>query len=201
MRSHGFLDVKWWLKYKSLPILWRWFLQFLALMLIIAFIFAPKKRPIDYTDISFESSANSRLYFHNVRSFFYRIDTRSKAPMLIHRLKRRIPERDSLNLNFDIIRQSAADEAFIFSYLGNHFQNFDSLSLKFSAYADGESLSNLRNEDHFRIAAKTYSSFLKEEPIYLMQGSDTIQELFSDRAAFIDAEITLEDYFKLVQKN
>jgi len=193
--------VKWWLKYKSLPILWRWFLQFLALMLIIAFIFVPKKRPIDYTDITFETSANSRLYFHNVRSFFYRIDIRSKAPMLIYQLKRRVLERDSLNLNFDIIRQSAADEAFIFSHLGNHFKHLDSLSLHFTACADGEELSNLRNEDHFRIAAKTYTSFIKDEPIFLMRGSDTIQELFSDRAAFIDAEITLEDYFKLVQKN
>ena len=193
--------MKWWLKYKSLPVLWRWFLQFLVLMLIIAFIFAPKKRPIDYTDISFDSTANSRLYFHNVRSFFYRIDIRSKAPMLIYQLKRRIPERDSLNLNFDIIRQSAADEAFIFSHLGSHFKDLDSISLNFSAFADREELSNLRNEDHFRIAAKTYTSFIKEEPIFLMRGSDTIQELFSDRAAFIDAEITLEDYFKLVQKN
>ncbi len=201
MPYHGFLDVKWWLRYKSLPILWRWFLQFLALMLIIAFIFAPKKRPIDYTEISFESSANSRLYFHNVRSFFYRIDTRSKAPMLIHQLKRRVPERDSINLYFDIIRQSAGDEAFIFSQLGNHFKHLDSLSLQFSAFADREELSNLRNEDHFRIAAKTYTSFIKEEPIFLMRGSDTIQELFSEGAAFIDAEITLEDYFKLVQKN
>jgi hypothetical protein len=34
-----------------------------------------------------------------------------------------------------------------------------------------------------------------------MQGSDTIKELFSEGNAHADAEIVLEDYFKLVQKN
>lgn len=190
-----------WGKYKAISPLWRWFFQFLVVMILLALAFAPQKHAVDYNDVSFVSSANSRLYFHNVRSFFYRIDIRSKAPMLIYQLKRRVPERDSINLYFDIIRQSAGDEAFIFSQLGNHFKHLDSLSLQFSAFADREELSNLRNEDHFRIAAKTYTSFIKEEPIFLMRGSDTIQELFSEGAAFIDAEITLEDYFKLVQKN
>ncbi len=120
--------------------------------------------------------------------------------MLIYRLKRRVAQRDSLSLNFDIIRHPSSDDAFLYSYLGKGFATMDSLSLKFTEFEGREMLSNLRNEDHFRIAAKTYTSFINGKSIYLMQQSDTIQELFSDRAAYIDAEITLEDYFELVQK-
>ena len=169
-------------------------------MLLVAFIFAPQKQAVDYNDVSFTSSANSRLYFHNVRSFYYHIDKRSKSPMLIYRLKRRVPERDSLSLNFDIIRHPASDDAFIYSYLGKAYSSQDSLMLKFSAFQGSEKILNIRNEDHFRIAAKTYTSFINDESIYLMKGSDTISELFKDRSAYIDTEITLEDYFKLVQK-
>jgi len=189
-----------WQKYKSISPLWRWFFQFLVIMIFLALAFAPQRQSVDYSDVSFGSSANSRIYFHNVRSFYYHIDKRSKEPMLIYRLKRRVPERDSLSLNFDIIRHPASDDAFIYSYLGKGYAPEDSLELKFAAYEGREKLVNIRNENHFRIAAKTYISFINEEGVYLMQGSDTLKELFTDRAAYIDTEITLEDYFKLVQK-
>lgn len=189
-----------WGKYKAISPLWRWFFQFLVVMILLALAFAPQKHAVDYNDVSFVSSANSRLYFHNVRSFYYNIDKRSKEPMLIYRLKRRVPERDSLSLNFDIIRHPSSDDAFIYSYLGKAYAPEDSFALKFAAYEGKELLLNIRNENHFRIAAKTYTSFIKEEAIYLMRGSDTLKELFTDRSAYIDAEISLEDYFKLVQK-
>jgi len=191
----------WFEKYKNIPLLWRWFFQFLLTMLLIAWVFAPQKYAVNYADISFSSSANSRLYFHNVRSFYYHIDNRTKDPMLIYQLKRRDKQRDSLSLNFDIIRHPSTDDVFIYSYLGENFARYASLELKFEAYNGRESLVNIRNENHFSIAAKTYTSFIEEKAIYLMQGSDTLMELFSERAAIIDAEIVLEDYFKLVKKN
>jgi len=120
--------------------------------------------------------------------------------MLIYSLKRRVSERDSFSLNFDIIRNPTSDDAFIYSYLGKGYAPEDSLELLFAAYDGRETLLNIRNENHFRIAAKTYTSFIKEDLIYLMHGSDTIKELFTDQSAYIDTEITLEDYFKLVQK-
>jgi hypothetical protein len=188
-------------KYQTFPLLWRWFFQFLLIMIFIAFLFAPQKQVVDYNDINFESSANSRLYFHNVRSYYYQIDSYSKDPMLIYRLKRRATERDSVSLNFDIIRHPSADDSFVYSYLGSHFTMSDSLNLMFEAYQGRESLANLQKENHYRIAAKTYTSFIEEKAIFLMQGSDTIKELFSEGNARADAEIVLEDYFKLVQKN
>jgi hypothetical protein len=193
--------MNWWKRYKALPLLWRWFFQFLLIMTFIAFLFAPKKRAVDYNLISFESSANTRLYFHNVRSYYYHLDSRTKAPMLIYRLKRRDAKRDSLSLNFDIIRHPSADESFIYSYLGRGFEKYDSLSLSFEAFTERESLTNLQKENHYRIAAKTYTSFIQEKAVFLMQGSDTIKELYSEGNTFAETEVVLEDYFKLVQKN
>lgn len=192
---------KYWLKFRSLSLPLQWFSYFLVCILIMAIVFAPENKPVNYQEVSFKTSADSRLYFNNIRSYFYNRDIRSKAPASIYSLKRRIPERDSLGLNFDIVHYPGAEEAYIFASAGRAFEQYDSLYVLFDKYPEGEILTGIRSEGHFRIAAKTYSSILGNQAVYLASSQDTIIQLFTSKASLLDAEITLEDYFKLTLKN
>lgn len=193
---------KYWEKFRALPLPAQWLVYFVLGLLILSFLFAPEVKPVDYRDISFSTTADSRLYFNNIRSYYYHIDNRSKAPTAIYNLKRRSPERDSTNLNFSIIHYPGAEEVFIFSALGKAYEQYENLKVSFIKYPnEAERLNGIDREGHFRIAAKSYSSILDNQAVFLLNGSDTICQLFADKASLLDAEITLEDYFKLTLKN
>ncbi len=185
---------------ESSPLI-KGFLIFLVLAIGLAVSTAPKPIPVDYREVSFKTSSDSRIYFHNVRSYYYDIDRLSKRPMEIYRLKRIGEERASESLNFDIIRAAAIDEAFIFARVGTAYEQCDSLTVKFEKYPEAEDLTLINSERNFQIAAKVYTSILESRPVYLCCGSDTLKQLYVDKASQLDAEIALEDYFRLTLKN
>jgi len=190
-----------WEKWQALIPPLRWLLVFVVLAFGAAFFFAPKAKVVNYQELSYATSSDSRLYFNNIRSYYYHIDNLSKKPMEILRLKRLGSERDQGNLNFALIRYPAGDQYFVLAEPGSDFEQCDSLRLVFSEYPDSE-LHRLSNaEIHFEIAAKVYSSLIKQESIYLCCGRDTLKQLYQDQAERLDAEIALEDYFKLTLKN
>lgn len=175
-------------------------LIFIFGLLTLSFLFAPRPKPVDYTLVNFDTSADSRIYFNNIRSYYYRIDGQSKKPMVIYRLKKRSAALDSSSLQFNIILNPQADQAFAFAKLGANFEQYDSLKVKFIDY-QVNSLSNMNSEDHYQLAAKVYSSLLKNQKIHLIHRSDTLKRLYADKVAQLSVETTLEDYFKLVNKN
>lgn len=179
----------------------KWLLAFVGFALALSFLFAPEPQVVDYEAVSFNTTSDSRLYFNNVRSYFYKIDRFSKKPMQIFRLKRRVPERDSLSINFSIAHYPGAEQAFIIVEPGKAYEQCDSLVVKFDKYPDSEPLKLINGEQQFKLAAKVYSSLLEDSGIFLCCGSDTLQRLYQDKSSQLDAEIVLEDYFKLTLKN
>lgn len=188
-------------KIHKLPPPIKWLALVIGLLISLAILTAPEPKPVDYKAVSFETSSDSRIYFHNIRSYYYDIDRFSKKPMEIYRLKRRTKADDKERINFDIIRAAGMEQAFIYTNVGAKFRECDSLSLAFEMYPLEKSLQLLNSEDHFEIAAMVYTSLLSKKSIYLLCQSDTFKELYLDKAAQLDAEITLEDYFRLVLKN
>lgn len=192
--------MKWWKKFRRLNPPVQWLFVFIISILILALAFAPRPKPIDYNRINFTTTADSRLYFQNMRSFYYNIDTRSKKPMIIYRLKRRTPAQDALGLQFSIVQHPLAGNAYAYSELGQSWKQYDSLYVEFSTFSK-EKLGNLNSEDHYRIAAKVFSSILQDEPVYLVSKKDTLTQLYADEQLRLNAEVTLEDFFKLTNKN
>lgn len=176
-------------------------LTFMITTLSLAFLFAPEAREVNYEEVSFKTTSDSRLYFNNVRSYYYKIDRFSKKPMEIFRLKRRSAERDSFSLNFAMAHYPGGENAFITLEIGRAFEQCDSLYVKFEKYPDPEPLKLIDGEQQFKVAAKVYSSIIAEQAIYLYCGQDSLKQLYTDKASELDAEIVLEDYFKLTLKN
>ncbi|MCR9154147.1 MAG: hypothetical protein NXI09_08560 [Bacteroidetes bacterium] len=188
-------------KLKRLNPLAKGMLLFVVAAFGLSFLFAPEQKPVDYRELSFKTTSDSRIYFNNMRSFFYKIDRFSKRPMEIYRLKRRSPERDSIGINFSIAHYPGAESAYIVCEIGAAYEHCDSLSVKFSKYPDSEQLKLMNGEQQFKLAAKVYSSLLEEEAIFLCCASDTLIQLYMDKSSQLDAEVVLEDYFRLTQKN
>lgn len=174
---------------------------FVVLLLGLSFLFAPQPKPVDYRQVSFATSADARLYFHNVRSFYYAVDSRSKTPMVIYRLKRRNAAEESSSLQFAIVQHPHTDEAFPFVELGNTLKQYPHLAVHFSKYGVTKPLSKLNAQEHYAIAALTYSSFLAESAVLLLDQTDTIGPLYRDKELRRNASVTLDDYFTLIGKN
>lgn len=192
--------MNWWRKFRRLNPPVQWLVGFITLILVLAFLFAPEPKPVNFKEISFSTTSDSRLYFQNIRSFYYQIDAFSKKPMIIYSLKRRTLQQDSGSLQFSIIRHPHSNAAYAYAEPGPDFQQYDSLYVTFRAYKQ-EPLWQINSETHYRIAAKVYSSLLNEQAIFILSGNDTLKQLYTDRQTSLNARVTLEDYFKLTNKN
>ncbi|MDZ7846427.1 MAG: hypothetical protein U5L96_06495 [Owenweeksia sp.] len=65
----------------------RWLLGFIAVLIGFAFLFPPKPYPVNLAEISYGYSSSSKLYFHNMRSYFYHINENERSPLGIVSIK------------------------------------------------------------------------------------------------------------------
>lgn len=153
---------------------------------------------MNWDEISFHTNSSSEIYFHNMRSYYYQINEREKAPFILYRLKR----GGSGKLSFMIIENRLADEAYVYAEWNDAILGLNDPSIDFGVESLTESdLLEFRNEDHFRFAAKCYRNLLLAQPIVLMDEKDSLSPLFYSKADEKNALMVLEDYFQLVNKN
>ncbi len=183
----------------------KWLIAFIIIVLGLSFLFAPRPHPIVLTEISFTTTSSSRLYFKNVRSYYYNIYPREKPPFTIYRLKRRIRDTNQAYLQFMIIDNQSADEAYIYAESSPVFKQYDSLAVFIPNVKDTTDrlafLSTMISEDHYLFAGVVFTKLLRGEKVFLMNKSDTLTELFTGKKELRNASTVLEDYFKLVNKN
>lgn len=176
----------------------RWLLYFVISVMGLSFLFAPTPQPVDWSEINFHTESSSEIYFHNMRSYYYRIDEREKAPFILYRLKR----GGSGNLSFMIIENRNADEAYVYCEWGDIFNEMDNPQVFFGKDTiPEENFVQFNNEDHYRFAARCYRSLLLREQITIRDRYNVVNQLFADKKQQKNALILLEDYFKLVKKN
>ena len=183
----------------------KWLITFIALVLGLSFLFAPRSRPVDLSEITFTTTSSSELYFKNIRSYYYDIYDREKAPFVIYRLKRRNRDTTELHLQFMIVSNPLANEAYIFAEPSPAIKQYDSLAVFISKDSDSTVtaalLSRMINEDHYLFAGNVFEKLLNGGQTFLINEDDTLAELFTGNEERRNAETVLEDYFKLVNKN
>lgn len=120
--------------------------------------------------------------------------------MIIYRSKHRQASIDSLSLQFAIVWHPHIDQAFAVAEPGVAFKQYPKLSVLYNEFP-ADTLYHMDRERHYEIAAKVYSSLLKDQAIYLASDKDTLRTLYEDKMAKRSVLSTLEDYFKLIDKN
>jgi hypothetical protein len=175
---------------------------FVLVALTLSFWFAPELKPVDIKQPSFTYTSSSQLYFKNIRSFYYNIYPDQKSKFTIYKIKRRERDSSKVWLQFNIIQNQLMDEAYIYADLNSlNEQWVDPQVILSNRERDKRiSLLNLNNERHYQLAAAVFNQLLSNDPIFLMNGNDTIQELYATKSTNFSASIALEDYFKLINK-
>lgn len=120
--------------------------------------------------------------------------------MIIYRSKRRRAELDSVSLQFALVQHPHRDEAYAIVEPGEAYKQYPALVVLYDSFP-ADTIQLLDREGHYKIAAKVYSSLIKEEAIFLASEADTLRELYQDKRSELSALSTLEDYFKLINKN
>ncbi len=148
-------------------------------------------------------TSSARLYFRNIRSYYYDIKPHEASHFILYQLKSR--ERDTLitHLDFTIVENILRGEAYIYLDLstpGKQYAQARVLLSNYSSPSEAEPLYDLNNEGHFRTAAFIWKGLLQDEKFYLLDGLDTITEFLNNPRHRSNAEIVLEDYFKLTGK-
>ncbi len=182
----------------------KWFSYFLLFMVGFSLLLAPTPQPVNWEQISFSTTASSRLYFKNVRSYYYNIFSREKPPLVLYRYKRRLRDSSFAHLQFMIVENPHADEAYIFAEANFGPEQLTASRLVFSdadtSHNSTPPLHLLNNEGHYQLAARVYNHLLDNEQIMLVNGNDTIMELWASGKLRDNALTVLEDYFTLVHK-
>jgi len=189
--------MKWW-KNLNPPV--KWLFYFIAGMLTLSFLFAPQPQPVDLEKVNFTTQAGSRLYFKNVRSYYYYINPREKAPFVLYRYKRRLQDSSGYHLPFLIIENPKGEEAYIFAEASEDMLKLEDPTIHFEAGVKSFKLKEMNNQEHLILAARTYNALLKNEQIWLLNRSDTVSELYQNKVENANAEVVLQDYFKLINK-
>lgn len=190
-----------WRKWHALNPPVRWLIYFILIVITLSLVFAPEPRKVNYEEVNFATISSSRMYFKNVRSYYYDINPREKAPFILYRFKRRLDDSLAYHLPFMIIENPFAEEAYIYAEQEYAIAELKNPAVSVEAASQIHNLKEINNEQHLQLAAQVYNSLLSDEQIWLLDGRDTIAELYEDKVARSNAEMVLEDYFKLTNKN
>lgn len=175
---------------------------FVVLLLTLSLLFAPTLKPVDFKEINFKRTESAQLYFNNIRSFYYDISPDPRSGFILYRLKRRNIDTTQVWLQFMIVNNRNSNESYIYADLNLAHEQWDNprVLIQRQPQPISVSLRDLNNEDHFLLAVDVFNALLANERMFLLNGADTVKELYATKTENFTAAIALEDYFKLINK-
>ncbi len=176
---------------------------FVMMVLGLSFLFAPTPQPVDLSEVSFNMTSSARLYFRNVRSYYYQIKPDKASRFILYHLKAQETLSGKLHLDFTIVENPLQDEAYIFLELqgsGKQYENPHVLINTDQGLTEKWPLNGLNNEEHLKTAAALWKALLLEQKVFLQMGNEGITPFLDQPRTRKNAEIILEDYFKLIGK-
>lgn len=180
----------------------RWLLWFVVVVLTLSFIFAPEPKPVNWDKFEAHTTSDSRLYFNNIRSFYYHRYPEERPPMILYRLKNRVNDTTHVQLHFTIVQNILTDEAFTVAEWQNLPESKENMRLM--AYTQKDTvtlpLNNLNARGEYQLAQVVYTTLQEEGQLYLAHKNDSIAGLLHTPKQRETVETVLRDYFKLIQK-
>lgn len=148
----------------------------------------------------FHTTAPSRLFFKNMRSFYYQAE---ETPEKMDRYQLRKIQKDSDDLIFIpvILDNWLEDEAYIRVQPNFEYPSGDTLTIYWSAgRQEGTyTLSAAQNQDHYDFAKQLYESLLAGHQLWMLDEDRQKLLVFTDQADRANYITTLRDYYKLTE--
>lgn len=180
----------------------RWLFWFVVGILTLSFIFAPEPQPVDWDTYQSKTTADSRMYFHNIRSFYYYRYPEEKPPMVLYRFKEREKDSSRVQMYFTIVQNVLTDEVFTVLEWRNLPAKKENLQLYALTEKDTNvlSINYLNAQGEYEIASVVYNTLQQEGRFYLAAKNKKPEGVLETSRQRKVAKTVLTDYFKLINK-
>lgn len=165
-------------------------------LIVFMFMTAPDVKRINRNKIDFHVNASDRLFFKNLRQYYYVSAPTKNGQFDAFALKKEM-EDASAHLRFKIINNWRMDEAYIFLSDTN-----DQVSGRFELILDSTyvwHLDKIDAREQLAMAAAVYEALQQEESRFrFLSKEDQVTALWETPDARQLTKTVLHDYFKLV---
>lgn len=178
----------------KLTSLQKWFLIWFAGMVGFCYITYPTYSPIKSSAYSAHVIADRRIYFMNLRRYYYEEETDSASNFRLYNLKKWPQTKEDTLFRFILIDNWLQDEMYIMPKVNDAHKTARLLTDEKSLL-----LENSNAEQWHKIAITCYLALNENKKVFLADGATKI-ELFTTNETKKAALTVLEDYLKLVRQ-
>lgn len=178
--------------FNRIPPLGKAFLLFLLIILALIVLFPPEARKVRCEETVFAGRASNSIYFHNVRSFYYRFSEKPQEGMNQFIFKKSIEDP----IQFLLVEFPLNEEWHIRPFTAD--SNLTSAVFFTTEYC--LQTDTARSEDYWLLAKAIYSDVLDGLPIRIQSGSKEFAAMVTEEERQ-RAKTVLFDYFRLIGCN
>jgi len=174
---------------------------FIVALLIVACNVTPEKR-VDQNQAKFRTSADSRLFFKNVRQIYYEHEVPANTKLEVYRFGKRNLAADKPVINVALVNNWLYDEAYVIIEPSAYFDNMSSIEVEWQDAVSKQSGVYRFNfgpkDNHFKFASEIYQSVLAKHKLLVYTPDKQWVELFQSEADRDNFRKTMKDFYRLV---
>lgn len=174
----------------------KWFLLWFGGMVAFCFFTYPDYAPIKETTYSAHIIADRRIYFMNLRRYYYETSTDSASQFNLYTLKKWPNDAELCPMKFVLVDNWLQDEMYIMPSLS---ENLVDGKTSVTIAKDTFDITNSNVTEWYTLAEACYMAINQQQPIILVHQSQEMQ-IFKDEESRKAALTVLEDYLKLIRK-
>lgn len=158
---------------------------------------------IDVSMPDFATTDASELYFNNVRSAYYDLETNDAAGLKVYRYRRGTVDSARFSLNPSIVVNWRADMAYILLEPSGPVKPGDAFTLECIVSGDARPAEVAWHQgnaqEQYVFAARIYNSLLQDEPRFVLVYNDRRVNVLDRDGELKDLKMVFRDYFRLVE--
>ena len=175
-------------------------------LVIVAFLLfacnvSPDKK-VDQNQAKFSTSADSRLFFKNVRQIYYDREIPENTKLEVYRFGKRNLAIDKPVLNLALVNNWLHDEAYVIIEPSAFFDNMSSIEVEWQD-VDRKQSGVYRftfgpKDNHFKFASEIYQSVMAKHKLLVYTEDKQWIELFQTETERDNFRKTMKDFYRLV---
>lgn len=162
------------------------------------------EKKVDKNQATFRTTADSRLYFRNVRQIYYDKEIQPNTRLELYRFGKRNKSQDRPVINVLIANNWLHDEAYLLIEPNSYFENPQTIEITWQDTKNQQSgtytFAPGSKEDHFRFVTALYQSILAGHQLMVKDKNGNPAPLFTSEGDRDNFRKTVKDYFRLVNR-
>lgn len=159
-------------------------------------------KKIDKDHAKFSTTADSRLFFKNVRQIYYNKEIKENTKLEVFRFSKRNLTQHMPAINLALVNNWMYDEAYVLIEPNSYFDGADTIEVEWTDKPGKQSgvyrFSLGSKETHFKFASQIYESILSKHRLLVYNQEKQWVNLFQTETDKDNFRKTMVDYYRLV---